>query len=79
MLTNATLFSTLMKITQLKSMDLLLKMHTVKNFYFDDELKFDFYIEELCKNAYRKLHALAIVTTYMHLSKKRTLNLITVR
>ena len=51
---------------------------TVKNLHcerlsevqFDDQLKFDFYIEKLCKNANRKLHALAIVTLYMDLSKK---------
>ena len=67
MLTNAAFFSTLLKITQLKSMDLLLKI------YFDDELKFNFHIEELCKNAERKLHALARVTLYMELLKKRIL------
>ena len=67
MLTNAAFFSTLLKITQLKSMDLLLQI------YFEDELKFNFHIEELCKNADRKLHALARVTPYMDLSKKRIL------
>ena len=36
--------------------------HTIENFYFDDELKFDFYFEELCKNANRKLRALPRVT-----------------
>ena len=49
---------------------------TVKNLHyqklsgmqFDDQLKFDFYIEMLCKNANRKLHALARVTPYMDLS-----------
>ena len=40
---------------------------------FDDQLKFDFHIEKLCKNANRKLHALARVTPYMDLSKKRIL------
>ena len=54
---------------------------TVKNLYceklsemqFDDQLKFDFYIEKLCKNANRKSHALARVTPYMDLSKKQIL------
>ena len=76
MLTNATLFSALLRITQLKSMDLLLNIHTVKNLlgaHFDDQLKFDFHFEKLCKNANRKLHALARVTPYMDLSKKRIL------
>ena len=41
--------------------------------HFDDQLKFDFHIEKLCKNANRKLHALASVTPYMDLSKKRIL------
>ena len=40
---------------------------------FDDQLKFDFYIEKLCKNANRKLNALARVTPYMDLSKKQIL------
>ena len=40
---------------------------------FDDKLKFDFYIEKLCKNANRKLHTLARMTPYMDLSKKRIL------
>ena len=62
MLTNAIFFSALMKIIQLKLMDLPLKIHTAKKFYFDDELKFDFYFEELCKNANRKLRALPRVT-----------------
>ena len=39
--------------------------------HFDDQLKFDFHIEKLCKNANRKLHALARVTPYMDLSQKR--------
>ena len=39
--------------------------------HLDDQLKFDFHIEKLCKNANRKLHALARVTPYMDLSKKR--------
>ena len=73
MLTNAIFFSALMKIIQLKLMDLPLKIHTAKNFYFDDELKFDFYFEELCKNANRKLRALPRVAPYMDLSKKRIL------
>ena len=33
---------------------------------FDDQLKFYFYIEKLCKNANRKLHVLARVTPYMN-------------
>ena len=37
--------------------------------HFDDQLKFDFHIEKLCKNANRKLYALARVTPYMDLSK----------
>ena len=55
-------------------MDLLLKILTVKNFQgcnFDDQLKFNFYIEKLCKDANRKLHALARVAPYMDLSKKQ--------
>ena len=40
---------------------------------FDDQLKNDFHIEKLCKNANRKLHALARVTPYMELSKKQIL------
>ena len=39
--------------------------------HLDDQLKFDFHIEKLCKNANRKLHALARVIPYMDLSKKR--------
>ena len=54
---------------------------TVKNSYyeklsgvqFDDHIKFDFYIEKLCKKANRKLHALARVSIFMDLSKKRML------
>ena len=54
---------------------------TVKNSHFekllgvhcDDQLKFDFHIEKLYKNANRKLHALARVTPCMDLSKKRIL------
>ena len=74
MLTNAT-FSAMLKITQLKSMYLLLKIHTEKlsGVHLDDQLKFDFHIEKLCKNANRKLHALARVTLYKDLSKKRIL------
>ena len=41
--------------------------------HFDDKLKLDFHFEKLCKNANRKLHALARVTPYMDLSKKRIL------
>ena len=70
MLANATFFSALLKITQLKSMDLLLKTLRV---HFHDQLKFDFHIEKFCKNANRKLHALARMTLYMDLSKKRIL------
>ena len=52
--------------------------YTVKNshckkllgLHFENQLKFDFHIEKLCKNANRKLHALARVTPYMDLSKK---------
>ena len=40
---------------------------------FDDHLKFYIYIEKLYKNANRKLHALARVTPYIDLSKKRIL------
>ena len=40
---------------------------------FDNQLKFDFYIEKLCKNVNRKLHGLARVTPYIDLSKKRIL------
>ena len=40
---------------------------------FDDQLKFYYYIEKLCKNANRKLHALARVTPCMELSEKRIL------
>ena len=39
--------------------------------HFDDQLKFDFNIEKVCKNENRKLHALARVIPYMHLSKKQ--------
>ena len=41
--------------------------------HFDDQLKFDFHIEKLCKNANRKIHALSRVTPYMDLSKKQIL------
>ena len=41
--------------------------------HFDDQLKFDFHIEMLCKNANRKLHGLASVTPYMNPSKKQIL------
>ena len=41
--------------------------------HFDDQLKFDFHIKKFCKNANRKLHALARVTAYMDLSKKQVL------
>ena len=30
--------------------------------HFDNQLKFDFYIEEICENTNRKIHALARVT-----------------
>ena len=54
---------------------------TVKNLHcekllgvhFDNQLKFDFHIEKLCKNENRKLHALARVTPYIDLSRKRIL------
>ena len=76
MFTNAAFFSALLKVTQLKSVDLPLKIYTVRNLtgvHFDDQQKFDVHIEKLCKNANRKLHALARVTPYMDLSKKRIL------
>ena len=40
---------------------------------FDDQLKFYFFIEKLCKNANRKLHAVVKVTPHIDLSKKRIL------
>ena len=40
---------------------------------FDDQLKFDFHIKKFCKNANRKLHALARGNAYMDLSKKQIL------
>ena len=51
---------------------------TIKNSYcenllrvhFDNQLKFHFHIEKLCKNANRTLHALAIVTPHMDMSKR---------
>ena len=51
------------------------KTHTVKKrlgAQFDDQLRFDFRIEKLCKNANRKLHSLAKVTLYMELLKKES-------
>ena len=67
MLTNATFFSALLKIIKDLHCEKLSEMQ------FDDQLKFDFYIENLFKNANRKLHALARVTPDMDLSKKRIL------
>ena len=40
---------------------------------FDNKLKFDKHIENICQKANRKLNALARVTNYMELTKKRTL------
>ena len=34
--------------------------------HFDNQLKVDFHIEKICKNANRKIHALARVTPYMY-------------
>ena len=41
--------------------------------HFEDHLKFDFHIEQSCKNVNRTLHALARVTPYMDRSMKRIL------
>ena len=41
--------------------------------HFDNELKFEFHIEKIRKNANRKTHVLTGVTSYMYLSKKGTL------
>ena len=38
---------------------------------FDHKLTFDYHISELCKKASRNIDALARVTPYMNLSKKR--------
>ena len=40
---------------------------------FDNELKFDKYIENICQKANSKLNALARVTNYMELPKRRIL------
>ena len=40
---------------------------------FDHKLTFDGHISELCKYAGRKIHALATVTPYMNISKRRIL------
>ena len=40
---------------------------------FGNKLKFDKDIENICQKANRKLNALARVTNYMELTKKRTL------
>ena len=40
---------------------------------FDHKLTIDDHICELCKNATRKIHALARVTPYMNISKSRIL------
>ena len=52
-----------------------IKIHTKKlsGVQFDDQLKFNFYLQKLSKNAYRKLHALVRVTPYMESSKKQIL------
>ena len=39
----------------------------------DNKLNFNMHVEELCKNASRKLHALSRVTPYMSIPKKRML------
>ena len=41
--------------------------------YLDGGLSFDYHISEICKNANRKVCALARVTSYMSLSKKRSI------
>ena len=41
--------------------------------HFDDQLKLDFHICKLCKNANKKLHALAKVTPNMDMLNKRIL------
>ena len=41
--------------------------------HFDNQLRFDFHIEKVCKNANRKIHALARVTHILDLSKKQIL------
>ena len=43
------------------------------NSRFDHKLTFDDHISELCKNASREIHALARVTPYMNISKRRIL------
>ena len=40
---------------------------------FDYKLKFTNNIEEICKNASRKLNALARIASYMGIQKRRTL------
>ena len=74
MLTN-TIFSTaLMKIRKLKSI-YCKKTHVMRNswgVYFNNQLKFDFYIEKVFQNTTRKIHALARGDP-LHLSKKRIL------
>ena len=40
---------------------------------FDSKLRFDQHITDLCRTASRKIHALARVTPFMNLSKRRLL------
>ena len=40
---------------------------------FDSKLRFDQHIADLCRTASRKIHALARVTPFMNLSKRRLL------
>ena len=40
---------------------------------FDSKLRFDQHVTDLCRTASRKIHALAIVTPFMNLSKRRLL------
>ena len=41
--------------------------------HFDNKFKFDAHINKICQKAHRKLNALARLTPYMDLSKKRIL------
>ena len=49
------------------------KREKLLSVHLDSELLFDYHISEICKNANRKVCALARVTSGMGLSKKRTL------
>ena len=63
MMTNAEKYH----LSSVKDHAIEINVFTVKNSYcgkllgvqFDDQLKFDFHIEKLCKNVTRKLNALA--------------------